>query len=385
MAMIKGLPVTEPSIDGIQAALGLSGYTAYKVLMRPDLYGPKADIVQFWAKYQPLSAPIFNKLTEKQREEYAYGIKDNENYSLNDSTRGPVLAYNNALSGKFSLWRDKPSGDINTSPFRPGDYFSEDGTLSYNNEAVCPFSFEVEEITDRGFAQITAIALSDYQLPPANITVRDLRFVGGVDSIISLDDNTCFGLLYTKDGGSVQVLGADGKYKVFNGLDSERTSDIHLVGDGVYKIVYIILNTATQRFITLPYSPQEVTVTSDGLVRGYIEVFGEYEYNSSGSQLTIRNLTIIPRGAQAVAGNVALYICDASTPSNNIENEALYTTSFAYDATEKDTERVLFASKTITANGWDARNIIPWVATTAESGEVYRTQLDWIDNSGDIE
>lgn len=384
MAMIKGLPATEPSADGIQAALGLSGYTDYAVLIRPDLYGPKLNVVKFWAKYQPMHSTKLHKLTDAERAAAGYGIKDNYNYEYTDST-DVTNAFNNAKNGLYSLYREKPTGGINTSPFRPWDYYNEAGTLSYNNEAVCPFSFELEEITDRGFAQITARALMDEELPDANITIRDLQNVGGANSIITPNNSsTCFGLLYTKDGGSVQVLGTDGKYMAFNGPDSERTNDIQLEGDGVYKFAYIILNISTKRFITLPYPVQEVTVTSTGIVRGYVEVFGEYEYNSAGTQLTIRNLTIIPRGAQATAGNVALYICSPDTPSNKIESQALYTASYAYEATAKDTERVLFTSRTITANGWNAKNITPWVVTTTSAGEVYKTQLDWIDNSGEL-
>ena len=381
--MIKGLPATEPSVDGIQAALGLSGYRDYAVLIRPDLYGPKINIVKFWAKFQPMHSTQLHKLTDAYRAANGYGIKDNYNYEYNDTT-DVNNAFNRAKNGDYSLYREKPTGDIDTSPFRPWDYYSEDGTMAYNNEAVSPFSFELEEITDRGFAQITAMALPDYQLPDGNITIKDLRAVGGLNSIVSLMPTTCFGLLYKKNGGSVQVLGGDGKYPAFMENGDERTCDIQLEGDGVYQFAYIILNTSTKRFITLPYPVQEVTVTSTGIERGYVEVFGGYEYNSAGTQLTVRDLTIIPRGAQATAGNVALYICSPDTPSNKVESQALYTTSYAYEATAKDTERVLFTSRTITANGWDARAIVPWVVTTTSAGEVYKTQLEYVGNEGDI-
>lgn len=381
--MIKGLPATEPSADGIQAALGLTGYTDYAVLIRPDLYGPKRDVVKFWAKFQPMHSTLLHKLTDNYRRDNGYGIKDNYNYEYNDTT-DVNNAFNRAVNGNYSLYREKPTGGIDTSPFRPWDYYSEDGTMAYNNEAVSPFSFELEEITDRGFAQITAIALKDKQLPDANITIKDLQTVGGTNSIVSLMPTTCFGLLYKKDGGSVQVLGGDGKYPAFTENGDERTCDIQLEGDGVYQFAYIILNTTTKRFITLPYPVQEVTVTSIGIERGYVEVFGGYEYNSAGTQLTVRDLTIIPIGAQATAGNVALYICSPDTPSNEVESQALYTTSYAYEATAKDTERVLFTSRTITANGWDARAIVPWVVTTTSAGEVYKTQLEYVGNEGDI-
>ena len=385
MAMIKGLPATEPSADGIQAALGLSGYRDYAVLIRPDLYGPKRDIVKFWAKFQPMHSTKLHKLTDAYRAENGYGIKDNYNYEYNDTT-DINDAFNRAIDGDYSLYREKPTGGIATSPFRPWDYYSEDGTMAYNNEAVSPFFFELEEITDRGFAQITARALPDSELPSANITLKDLQYIGGDSNVISLKDNsTCFGLLYIKNDGPIQVLGANGKYMAFSGPDSGRTNNIQLVGDGVYKFIYIILNTITKRFFTLPFPVQEVTVTSTGLVRGYVEAFGEYEYNSAGTEIIIRNLTIIPRGTQAAAGSVALYICNADTPNNKVESQALYTTSYLYDATEKDTERVLFLSKTISSSGWDARRVIPWVVTTTPAGEVYKTQLDWIDNSVDLQ
>lgn len=383
MAMIKGLPVTEPSSDGIQAALGLSGYTDYAVLIRPDLYGPKQDIVKFWAKWQPMHSTKLHKLTDAERAAAGYGIKDNTNYEYTDNT-DISDAFNNAKNGVYSLYREKPSGGINTSPFRPWDYFNEAGTMSYNNEAICPFSFDLEEITDRGFAQITARALMDNELPDANITIRDLQNVGGANSIISLNDSaTCFGLLYTKDGGSVQVLGTDGKYPAFNGPDSERTNDLQLVGDGAYKFAYIILNTASKRFITLPYPVQEVTVTSTGLTKGYIEVYGEYEYNTAGTQITIKNLTVIPRGADAVAGTVGIYICDVSTSKENVESSAIASYAYDYPATAKDAEYII-SDKTIPVSGYNVENITPWAVTTTAAGEVYKTPLDWIDNSGEL-
>ena len=266
MAMIKGLPATEPSVDGIQAALGLSGYRDYAVLIRPDLYGPKINIVKFWAKFQPMHSTQLHKLTDAYRAANGYGIKDNYNYEYNDTT-DVNNAFNRAVSSNYSLYREKPTGDIDASPFRPWDYYSEDGTLAYNNEAVCPFSFEIEEIKNRGFMQITAQALRDEELPDANITISDLQAVGGRNSIISLNSNTCFGLLYKKNGGSVQVLGADGRYPAFMENGDYRTCDIQLEGDGTYQFAYIILNLATNRFITLPYPVQEATVTSTGIVR----------------------------------------------------------------------------------------------------------------------
>lgn len=381
--MIKGLPATEPSADGIQAALGLTGYTDYAVLIRPDLYGPKRDIVKFWAKFQPMHSTQLHKLTDNYRRENGYGIKDNYNYEYNDTT-DVNNAFNRAKNGDYSLYREKPTGGIDTSPYRPWDYYSEDGTMAYNNEAVSPFSFELEEITDRGFAQITAMALKDKQLPDANITISDLQSVGGNNSIISLNSNTCFGLLYKKDSGSVQILGSDGKYPAFMDNEDYRVCDLQLVGDGVYEFVYIILNTVTKRFITLPIPAQSVTVTSTGLVRGYIEVYGMYEINAAGTQMYIRELTIIPQGADAVAGNVAIYVCDSNTPSDKIESQAIKTYSYSYPATAKGTPYV-FNDITLSVSGYDANQVTIWAVTSTAAGEVYKTPLDYVDNSGEIQ
>lgn len=376
------LPATEPSLDGIQNALGLSGVTNYAELIVPQDFGwapPK-----FWAKWQPMHLNRLHKITDNERAANGYGLIDNNNFECNDST-DVNRAFTNAANRIYSLQRNYPKGGINTSPYRPWDYYNEAGTESYNNEAVPPFSFEVEEIKNQGFMQATAYAYNDSELPVANITLSDLQNVGGANSIVTKDGNTCFGLLYTKDGGSVQVLGADGRYPAFMDNGDRRVCDIQLVGDGTYRFVFIVLNKQTKRFITIPpYSVQEATVTSSGVVKAYIEVYGEYEYNASGTQLTIRNLTILPKGGNAVAGNVGLYICSFDTPEDSVESDALYTTSYSYAATNKDTERVLFTSQTITANGWDARSVIPWVVTTSSTGIVTKRQLDWIDNSGDI-
>ena len=385
MAMITLLNggATEPSLTAIQAALGLSGYTDYAVLMRPDLYGPKQDIVKFWAMFQPMDADIIGKLTDNYRRDNGFGIRDNHNYRLNDTTRGPKQAYNDVLKGDFSLWRDKPTGDINVSPYRPWDYYSEDGSKGYNNEAECPFSFKIEDITDRGYVKIIARALPEKELPEGNLTIQDLQAVGGANAIISNNENTCFGLLYTKNGGEVQVIGADGSYKVFNGVDSDKTNSIEIQGDGVYKFAYIILNTATNRFITLPYSVQEVTVTSSAIQKGYIEVYGMYEVNSARTQFTIKELTIIPRGAKAVAGNVAIYICDSSVGSNEIEAKAIETYSYSYPEIAKDTPYV-FNDITIAISGFNINEVTIWAVTSTAAGAVEKTPLDEIDNSEDI-
>lgn len=263
MAMIK-VPATEPSLTAIQAALGLSGVTNYGVLMRPDLFG-FGDLVNFWAKYQPLDAPILHRLTESAREAYAYGIKDDWHYNLNDSTRGPVQAYNNALNGTFSLWREKPTGDIDVSPFRPWDYYSYDGTKGYNSEAVPPFSFEEEALT-YGELYITARLLNDYELPDGNITISDLQKVDGPDAIITKNTNTCFGLLYKKDSdNTVYVAGANGEFPAFMENGDVYTSGIQVAGNGKYTVVYILLNKQNGRFITLPITPKTFIVDSSSV------------------------------------------------------------------------------------------------------------------------
>lgn len=382
MAMIKGLPATEPSNDGIQAALGLSGYIDYAVLMRPDLYGPKQDIIKFWAKYQPMHANVIGKLTEDYRRENGFGIVDNYNYVYTNSTHLND-AWNKLQSNIYSLFRAKPTGDINISPFRPWDFYSEDGTLAYNNEAVCPLSFAVEEVKDRGFMQITAHAIKDDELPDANITVSDLQTVGGKNNIIAINSSTCFGLLYRKDGGSVQVLGANGQYPVYMDNEDIRVSNLQFVGDGTYQFAYIILNTVTKRFITLPFPIQTATVTSTGLVKGYVEVFGMYETNTTGTQITISKLTIIPRGANAVAGTVGIYVCNSNVPSNQVESSAIKSYTYDYPATAKDTPYV-FSNKMISVSGYNVNEVVLWAVTTTASGEKYRTPLDMIDNSEDI-
>ena len=383
--MIKGLPATEPSVDGIQAALGLTGYTDYAVLIRPDLYGPKRDIVKFWAKFQPMHSTQLHKLTDDYRRDNGYGIKDNENYNLNDSTRGPVKAYNDILSGTFSLWREKPTGGIDTSPFRPWDYYSEDGTMAYNNEAVPPFSFEVEEITNRGYVQVSVFAYKDEELPDANITLTDLQAVGGSNSIISKDGNTCFGLLYTKDGGQVQVIGGNGEYPaILEGNQGERTVDIKLVGNGTYKFVFIVLNKQTKRFITIPpYSVYEATVTSTDIPSGLLLIEGLYYYNTAGTIMTITGLTLTPQNAPAVAGNLAIYICPIGTKEENVESKAIYTTSKSYGYIAQGSSYT-FSDFTINVSDYDINNIEVWVTTTTSSG-VYKRLLEWYDNSGEIQ
>lgn len=281
--MIK-IPATEPSLTAIQAALNLTGVTNYHVLIRPDLYGFESP--KFWAKYQPIDAPILHKLTENAREDYAYGIKDDSHYSLNDSTRGPVQAYNNALNGSFSLYRKKPTGDINSSPFRPWDYYSEDGSKGYNNEAKSPFSFR-EEVLTYGELYITAQLLDENELPEGNITIADLQKVDGPDAIITKNMNTCFGLLYKKDSdNTVYIAGANGEFPAFTENGDTSPSDVRVIGNGTYTVVYILLNKENGRFFTIPTTPRTFIVDSSSVYNVIITGVEEPMWNSGKTAIS---------------------------------------------------------------------------------------------------
>ena len=257
MAMIK-LPATEPSYTAIQEALGFVGVTDYEILVRPDLFG--YGDVKFWAKYQPLDAPVRDKITDVVRKQYAYGVIDNWNYNLNDTTRGPKQAFNKALEGIYSLWREKPTGEPLTSPYRCHDYFSEDGEEGYNNECVSPYMFETD-YSDGKF-WITAQLLGRDDLPEGNLTIADLQYLGGKDAIITNDESTCFGLLYKKgDDETVYVIGENGEYPAFMENGDIYTNTIELTADEKYMIVYILLNKQNGRFITLPVKPKRVRVS----------------------------------------------------------------------------------------------------------------------------
>ena len=381
------LPATEPSLDGIQNALGLSGVTNYAELIVPQDFGwapPK-----FWAKWQPMHLNRLHKLTDEERRANAYGLKvftDNYGvFNLNNSHHR-TTAFNMAESRQWILQRNYPTGDINVSPYRPWDYFNEAGTESYNKDAVSPFFFDVEEITNQGYVQASAYALKADELPDAGagcITLDDMKSLAG-DSIVTDRENTCFGLLYTKDGGSVQVLGANGEYQAFlEGNQGERTSDMKLVGNGTYKFVFILLNKSTKNFITIPpYSTYEAVVTSTDVPSGLLLVEGLYYFNTSGTIMTIAGLTLTPQNAPAVAGNLAIYICPIGTKEEKVESAAIYTTSKSYGDIAQGSSYT-FPDFTINVSDYDINNIEVWVTTTTSSG-VYKRQLEWYDNSGDI-
>lgn len=106
--------ITEPS--DIQTALGISGETNYGALMRPDLFS-YGDIVNRESKNKPFDRPGLHVINASSRKsgKAEQGIY----WGLKIGTVG------GAWSGIHSCncaYVDRPTGDINVSPFRPSDY-----------------------------------------------------------------------------------------------------------------------------------------------------------------------------------------------------------------------------------------------------------------------
>lgn len=139
--------VTEPS--DIQTALGISGETNYGALMRPDQFS-YGDIVNKESKNKPYDRPGLHVISASSRKsgKAEQGIY----WGLKIGTVG------GAWSGIHSCncaYIDRPTGDVNVSPFRPSDYrgYSRDdkfaltgtssecegGTVLYNNPTPMGF------------------------------------------------------------------------------------------------------------------------------------------------------------------------------------------------------------------------------------------------------
>lgn len=118
MAVLK-TPVTEPSM--IQNALGVTGYTNYGTLMtHPN--------INKWARHKPVDRNVLHRI-------------DDENKRANKATSGIYWGLQVGAADwseiHNSTWDyvDKPTGGINSSPYRPWDFVSFDGTTGYDSNA----------------------------------------------------------------------------------------------------------------------------------------------------------------------------------------------------------------------------------------------------------
>jgi len=118
MAVLK-TPVTEPSM--IQNALGLTGYTNYGTLMtHPN--------INKWARHKPVDRNVLHRIDDenKRANKASYGIYWGLQVGANDWSEIHSSTWN---------YVDKPTGGINSSPYRPWDFVSYDGTTGYDHSA----------------------------------------------------------------------------------------------------------------------------------------------------------------------------------------------------------------------------------------------------------
>jgi hypothetical protein len=131
--MALKLPLTEPSLTGIQAALGLSGVTNYGVLMRPDLFG-YGELIGKYNIHKPYNRPGLHKITYENKR---VGPRASEGIFW--GLKAGSTSWEDIHSATWEyVEEERPSGGIDTSPFRPHDYVSEDGTTGYNGRNVRP-------------------------------------------------------------------------------------------------------------------------------------------------------------------------------------------------------------------------------------------------------
>lgn len=118
MAVLK-TPVTEPSM--IQNALGLAGYTNYGTLMtHPN--------INKWARHKPVKRAALHRIEDENKRA---GRADEGIYW------GLLAGANDWSEIHSSTWNyvDKPTGGINSFPYRPWDFVSYDGTTGYDHSA----------------------------------------------------------------------------------------------------------------------------------------------------------------------------------------------------------------------------------------------------------
>lgn len=113
MAVIT-TPVTEP--NDIQKEINLSGVTNYRNIML-------ASTINKYAKCKPINHTSLHKLTDTERKGLSTDIKDGIVYGVQcGCAKGKLSQIHNA---DWSYVR-RPTGDINTFPFRPWDFVGYD-------------------------------------------------------------------------------------------------------------------------------------------------------------------------------------------------------------------------------------------------------------------
>lgn len=286
--------------------------------------------INMWSKYKPICLNVTGKLTEEDLYGASYGLEDNTEYHITDNNE-IIEAFNNAVNGIYSWSYRQPRGADYGEWFRGWDW------VGYNHSCVCPFYFEDNSYYDNAYIGVGM----HKSLPTNNITARDL---GQILSNDFSGGNVSYGILFTKNGGSVQFVGEDesasspvGLYPVYDADGNTMSYSIRLGGAGTYVCVPVLAMYNRGMFAVLPFTP--ITMVVEELTYQALVINASF---TAGNKYTINNLYLRAGEQGCYAGTVYVYFLkELPGVGDDPDTDMMFSYSYAATSTPYATVNVV--------------------------------------------
>jgi hypothetical protein len=363
--------ITKPvSLDDIGQCLGVSSRDLGTLC--------ESENIKFWAKAHPLRSSLKRELTENDRKAEAYGIILDITEWRTTSSLHIQNAFKAATASNpsYSWVYLKPRGIDYNEWYRILDF---DG---YFHGAECPIMFEHNDLT-RGELNVYFAIKSG--LDDGNITLGDLKNIGGSGLLITNNRNTRYGIIYSKDGGTPILAGGSIDEAAFDDDGKDREVTVNVAdGIGEYKVVPIIINAINNMFATIPMKYKSFTVTNENVSNNKPILSGIYRADSTGAKTIIEGRV----GANNVmlnAGYIEVFLCytfidDVSKLDNAVNAGNAVVITYSHPQILPNNSYAFGSTVNYNPNTIQ----IVWARVTTTNVGVTTEQFEFEDNSGDI-